>query len=303
MSLFLRGQVFWSQFYVDGIRYQESTGTSNRRQAEAVEKKLREQVQLQHMGITQADPYITFGELTAKFIANGMAKPFHLDRLKQILPFCEQVPVLRMTKGLASEYRSWRHRQRKLTEATLNRDLACIRHILFWALDEGLIAANPLARLKLIQERRIKARVLGVLEEDDLLEVAAPHLRQMIVTALYTGMRRGELLNQRWEHVDFERKVLYVTRSKTAGGEGREVPLAAKVAEVLQDIRQPSGYIFQFQGDRIRSYKTAWKFATSTALPFHFRFHDLRHHREYPDDGVWNHRGRSQSNLRTFHGA
>jgi integrase len=277
VSLFMRGQTFWSQFYVGGIRYQESTRTSNRRQAELVEKKLREQVQLQHLGITRVDPYITFGEITAKFIANGMAKPFHLDRLKQILPFCEQVPVLRMTKGLANEYRSWRHRERALTEATVNRDLACIRHILFWALDEGLIATNPLARLRLVQERRIKARVMGVLEEDGLLEVAAPHLRRMIVTSLYTGMRRGELLNQLWEHIDFERNVLYVTRSKTAGGEGREIPLARKVIEVLQEIRRSSGYVFQFHGDRIRSYKTAWKFATSAALPYHFRFHDLRH--------------------------
>lgn len=277
MSLFLRGSVFWTQFYVDGLRYQQSTGATSRRQAELVEKKLRDEVQRRQHGIVRANPYVSFGEITAKFIANGAAKPFHLGRLEQILPFFKDVPVLRITKGLANEYRLWRQKQKAVSDATLNRDLACMRRILFWALDEGLISTNPLARLKLSPERRFKARVLGVLDEQRLLDSSAAHMRLMIIVALYTGLRRGEILNQLWEHIDFESRVLYVTRSKTAGGEGREVPLADVVVETLQPLSQPTGHVFQFHGSPIGSFKTAWLRAVRESLSYHLRFHDLRH--------------------------
>lgn len=277
MSLFLRGAVYWTQFYVDGLRYQQSTGATSRKQAELIEKKLREEVQLRQHGVVRADPYVKFGELTAKFIANGAATQFHLGRLEQILPFFEQVPVLRITKGLANEYRAWRQKQKDVSDATLNRDLACMRRILFWALDEGLISVNPLARLKLTPERRFKARVLGVLDEEKLLNAAATHLRRMILVALYTGLRRGEILHQLWEHVDFDLGVLYVSRSKTAGGEGREVPLGTVARQVLWPIRKEKGHVFEFHGAPIGSYKTAWLRAVRDSLPYHLRFHDLRH--------------------------
>jgi integrase len=277
VSLFLRGSVFWTQFYVDGLRYQQSTGATSRRQAELVERKLREEVQLRQHGVVKADPYVSFGEITAKFIANGVAKPFHMGRLEQVLPFFGQVPVLRITKGFANEYRAWRLKQKSITDATLNRDLACIRRILFWALDEGLIATNPLARLKLVPERRFKARVLGILDETKLLDVAAPHLRCMIIVALYTGLRRGEILNQIWEHIDFEGGILYVTRSKTAGGEGREIPLGTVALKALLPLRQTNGNVFQFHGSPIGTFKTAWLRAVRESLSYHLRFHDLRH--------------------------
>jgi integrase len=197
--------------------------------------------------------------------------------LEQILPYFKEVPVLRITKGLTNEYRTWRLKHKSISDATLNRDLACMRRILFWALDEGLISANPLARLRLAPERKFKARVLGILDEQKLLDAAATHLRRMILIGLYTGMRGGEIRHQLWEHIDLDRAVLQVTRSKTAGGEGREVPLGSIALSVLQPIQKQNGYVFEFNGAPIESYKTAWMTAVRKSLPYHMRFHDLRH--------------------------
>ena len=152
-----------------------------------------------------------------------------------------------------------------------------MRHILFWAVDEGLLPANPLARLRLVQERRKPCSILSVEEEWRLLAQAAPHLRQIIITALDTGMRRSELLHQRWEHVDFTRKVLSVTQSKTAGGEGREIPLTERVSSLLQSLRQDEGLLFTFKGKPIHAVKTAWKATIRRAGIRYRRFHDLRH--------------------------
>ncbi len=91
MSLFKRGDVWWSYFYEDGIRHQYSTGTSNRRQAETIEAKLKEEVNNRRFQIVEADPNMTFGELAARFIASGSVRPHHLYHLKFLLPFFAEI--------------------------------------------------------------------------------------------------------------------------------------------------------------------------------------------------------------------
>ena len=196
MSLFKRGSVWWSYFYEDGIRHQSSTGTSNRRQAETIEAKLKEEVTNQRFQIVKADPAMTFGELAARFIASGSVRPHHLYHLKFLLPFFSETPVLRLTKSLTDEFRKQRQAGSSTKDATVNRDLSVLRHILYWGVDEQLLLTNPLARLRMARERRIRRQVLSVAEEISLLAAAKGHLRAMIIAALDTGMRRGEITSQ-----------------------------------------------------------------------------------------------------------
>jgi integrase len=197
--------------------------------------------------------------------------------VKALLPYWGETPIGRIHKAMAAEYRRRRHAEKAVTDTTINRDLEALRHILFWAVDDGLLTANPLSRLRLVPERRKPRSILGFEEEEQLLAAAAPHLRQIIVAALDTGMRRGELLHQRWEHVDFNRRLLSVTQSKTAAGEGREIPLTERVYSLLQTLRQDTGLLFTFKGKPIRAIKTAWKAAIRRAGIRYCRFHDLRH--------------------------
>jgi len=139
------------------------------------------------------------------------------------------------------------------------------------------LTANPLKGMSLTPERRKPRSVLGLDEEKLLLPAAAPHLHSIIIIALDTGMRRGELLNQLWEHVDFDRNLLFVTRSKTAGGEGREIPFTTRVHDLLLAERKEEGLLFTFKGKPIRIIKTAWVAAVRRAGIRYRRFHDLRH--------------------------
>jgi integrase len=277
MSLWKRGNVYWSYIYVDGIRYSQSTGTGNLRQATKIEQRFREQLNLKRHQIVQPRPEMTFGELVARFLAEGEPRPWHVDRLKLLLPYWSETPIGRIHKAMTADYRKRRHAAKAVTDTTINRDLEALRHILFWAVDEGLLAANPLSRMRLVPERRKPRSILGPDEEVQLLAAAAPHLRPIIVTALDTGMRRSELLNQRWEHVDFNRNLLFVSRSKTAGGEGREIPFTNRIYELLLANRKEEGLLFTFKGKPIRAIKTAWKAAVRRAGIRYRRFHDLRH--------------------------
>jgi integrase len=278
VSLLKRGDVWWSYFYKDGIRHQFSTGTANRRQAETIETKLKEEINSQRFQLTEVDPRMTFGELAAKFIASGSVRPHHNYHLKFLLPCFSEILVLRLTKSFAEEFRRARKTLNPaIKDATINRDLSVLRHILYWAVDEQLLPQNPLARMKMARERRTRRQVLSVPEEEMLLAAAKNHLRTMIIVALDTGMRRGEITGQRWEDIDFSRRIIAATRSKTPEGESREIPLTDRLHRLLLENRKETGLIVDYKGQPVRIVKRTWKTALKNAKLRHMRFHDLRH--------------------------
>lgn len=277
MTLYKRGTVYWSYVWVDGTRHAQSTKTGNRRLAEQIDQKHGEELRLRNTQCPELKPEMLFAELTARFLEGGGAKEWHRDRLKVLLPYFADIQILRITKSVIRQYRAERHRLKTITETTVNRDIECLRHLLYWAVDEGFIATNPIARIRMERERRKKRPVLSYAEEKLLLEAASPHLRNITIVALDTGMRRGEILHQRFEDIDFARRLLYVTHSKTPEGEAREIPLTGRVFQLLFENQKTEGLIFTFKGKSIRSLKTAWKTAIRKAGIRRTRFHYLRH--------------------------
>jgi len=287
MSLYKRGNVYWSAIWIDGERTMRSLETANRRQAETLEQRWREELHTKRFQLPNLKPEMLFGELYARFLAEGDVKPHHPDRAKQFLPFFSETPIGSITKNDIARYRKYRHEEHRrkskkevtkpLSETTINRDIEVIRHLLFWAVDEGFIPANPIARIRMVRERGQRRPVMSVAEEIKLLAACSDHLWPIVVTALDTGMRRGELLGQLWEHVDFDCGLLSVSHSKTAEGEHRPIPLTSRVRAMLAEHRKPSGLIFTYEGQPIRRPKTGWIGALRRAGLPHFRFHDLRH--------------------------
>jgi integrase len=277
VTLWKRGHVWWSYVYVKGVRHAKSTGTSNLRIAQKIDRDFKEELTLASLGMRVPQPEMTFGEVTARFLAEASPKPHHLDRLKVLLPYFAEIPIGRINKALVRDYRATRHETKQVSDATINRDFGVLRHLLYWAVDEGYLAANPLARMPLVPERRKPRTMMNVAEEALLLQAAAPHLRPIIIAALDTGMRRGEILSQRWEHIDLTRGLLSVTHSKTAGGEGREIPFTRRLHALLAAQPKSEGLVFTFDDRPIRRIKTAWKTALARAGIRRYRFHDLRH--------------------------
>ena len=277
MSLVIRNGIYESHITSDGVRYRRSTSTSNRRLADQIDRKFKDELTAQRNQLVQFNPYLTFGELAIKFIAEGLSKPWHLDRLKILLPYFSDTRLSQINKGTARQFRVARHKEKQLTDTTINRDLECLRHLLFWAMDEGLISSNPLSRMRLEQERKKKRPVLSLEEEMLLLPACAPHLAPIVTAALESGMRRSEILQQDWRDIDFGRRLLFVTKSKTAGGESREIPLTSILFNLLWERRQNEGPIFTYEGKPIKRIKTAWKAAIRRAGIRYLPFHYLRH--------------------------
>jgi integrase len=220
---------------------------------------------------------MTFGALAARFIATGGPRKHHLDRLRILLPYFSDVPITEITKAMATEFRMRRKTDAAVSDATINRDLSVVKRLLYWAVDERLLNANPLTRMRMERERKTKRSVLGLDDEQLLLGAAPQHLRRLAIAALDTGMRRGELFHQRWEDLDFGRRVLFVTRSKTPEGEAREIPLTNRLFNLLWDSREDEGFVFTYQGLRLGTIKRTWKTTLRRSGIKPFRFHDLRH--------------------------
>ena len=277
MSLFKRGSIWHAYVWIDGVRHHKSTGTSNRRKAEAIERQFSDELNDIRHRLPQLNPAMTFGELAARFIADGMAKPHALDRLNHLLPFFADMPLLDINQSTVRKYRQERHLQKSLTAATVNRDLSVLRRILYWGVEENLIRSNPLGRLRMERERRTKRPVMSLREEQLLLAASPEHLRRIILCALHTGMRRGEILRQRWEDIDFDNRILHVTHSKTPEGEAREIPFTSRLYEMLRANRKDRGPVFTYGGDPIKIIKTTWASSIRRSGIRHIRFHDLRH--------------------------
>jgi hypothetical protein len=181
MTLYKRGNVYWSYVSVDGVRHARSTETGNRRLAEQIDQKHREELRLRDVLSPEFKPEMTFAELVGRFLDEGCAKAWHRDRLKILLPYFSHFTIAKIIKSAIRQYRAERHRRKTLTETTVNRDIECLRHLLYWAVDEGFIAANPIARIRLERERRKKKPVLSLAEEVVLLTALSPHLQSIVV--------------------------------------------------------------------------------------------------------------------------
>jgi len=278
MSLWRRPSgIYETHVMMGGIRRRKSTGTNNKRLAQAIDRKHEEELLASRFQVEQHEynPAMKFAELATRFLAEG-SKAWHRERLKIILPHFAGNEIGQINKGLIAKFRSQRHNQKKLTETTINRDIECLRHILFWAVDQGILPTNPLARLRLERPRRKKRPVMSVEDEQKIIKASALHLQWIILCARDTGMRRGEILSQLWQDIDFSRRVISVTHSKTAGGEHREIPLTKRLFDLLAKEQTKEGLVFTFKGNPITRIKTAWKGAIRRAKVQPYRFKDLR---------------------------
>jgi integrase len=167
--------------------------------------------------------------------------------------------------------------------ATRNRYLATLRHAFSIARRRWeWIDGNPISGLA-AREPRGRVRFLDEDERTRLLHACRrskdARLYPLVVLAVSTGARQGELLRLRWADVDLIRGVAVVLETKN--DERRALPLAGHALEVLQERskvrRINSDLLFANERGRASFPRIAWKDAVQAARLEDFRFHDLRH--------------------------
>jgi integrase len=205
---------------------------------------------------------------------------------------------------------------REVSRTTINRDVAALRAALSRAVDWGSLSAHPLARMKPTsedgsavvrylsgdEEQRLRA---ALVDRDNARRAAresanawrrqrqydawaaygeyTDYLTALVLVALNTGLRRGELLQLCWRDVQLEQRVLTVRGEGAKTGQTRHVPLnteAVKVMKTWKPTATEEGW-FVFSGDSsmtpLTEARKAWEGVLRRAKIRSFRFHDLRH--------------------------
>jgi len=166
--------------------------------------------------------------------------------------------------------------------ATVNRDLACLSHMFTMAIRWEKATANPCHRVIRLLEDNRRARFLSQEEIGRLMEAAArsdvQYFRPIIVMALNTTMRLGEILNLRWEDLDLGAGMIHILKSKS--GKGREIPMSDQLRDEFSRIPRLLGseYVFPGKtGEPLKVIKRSWHKALRGAQIKDVTFHTLRH--------------------------
>jgi len=169
---------------------------------------------------------------------------------------------------------------KRIAGATINRYMAALSTALTTASREwGWIRDNPMRRVSKKKEARGRVRMLSDAEREKLLaacrDSGAAYLEPVVILALATGMRQGEILGLRWPDVDLARARLVLEETKN--GERRGVALKGPALEVMR--RQSK--VRALDDDRVfpgtSSFRWAWNRAIKRSKILDFKFHDLRH--------------------------
>jgi integrase len=286
------GQRWYYDFRIRRSRYRGVIPEARTKaQAETAEVKIRNKI-FDRKYNTQADTlplaefidevYLPYAKLNKRHPIND---ELHCKTIVDFFgkkTFAEIVPIL-IEKFKKERSESVTRYKRQRSPASVNRELEVLSKILSMAMDNGIIDSNPARKVKKLRQDNIRKRYLAVDEEQRLLDALTErraHLKPVVILAIHTGMRRGELLSLRWNDIDFARSLIYVTNTKT--GHDREIPMNAKVREALSDLQLVNGeYDFVFTnpktGVNLVELKTGFRNACKEAGIHDFRFHDLRH--------------------------
>ncbi len=129
-------------------------------------------------------------------------------------------------------------------------------------------------------------RVLSKTEFEDLRQNAPNHVKPILPTAYYTGMRQGEILNLTWDRVDLKERVIRLQPEDTKDNEPRDIPICDELSEIFERLPRGirSARVFIFKGKPIQDIRKALRKACEDAgIPYGrfvkdgFVFHDLRH--------------------------
>lgn len=190
-----------------------------------------------------------------------------------------------VTAELLARHRDQLQTKEGLAPATVNRYLSALSKAFNNAVKEWhWLPENPLQRVSKKSEPRGRVRFLSDDERAALLTACRASsykpLYLIVLFALTTGMRRGELFGLRWTDIDVERRVAVLQDTKN--GDRRSVPIVPEVVGLLREhgkVRKlETDQVFVSGGaPEVYLFDNAWYAALSAAKIEDFRFHDLRH--------------------------
>jgi len=305
MRIYKRGKTWSIDYSAQGQRIREAVGPSKRLAKKALESRRGEIVQgrfkLQEV---KSSPLLQ--EFAKEFLKWAKAncrsyESHHASHLKPIHAYFQGKRLHQITPWLIEKYKAHRLQQptqrpqgpkpnqgngnptpvQYVKPATVNNELKVLSSLLSKAVEWGHLSQHPMkaGKVKCLREPKGIERELTDQEEERLLKASPPWLQDLIVVALDSGLRRGELVGLSWDRLNLPAREIRLTETKN--GKGRRVPLTARAHAALSRLRRtraeepgpfPSG-----RGKHPWIVASAFRRARTRGGLSDFRFHDLRH--------------------------
>ncbi len=184
-------------------------------------------------------------------------------------------PLINIRGVDMAEYRDQRLKD-GMSPSTIRNDINVISHVYNIARKEWGIEGitNPVEHVRMPKQDKGRNRRITLDEEKSLIDGAESPFKEIIILAIESGMRRGELMTMTWEMVDLGNRV--VSLEDTKNGERRSVPLSTKAVITLEDLTEDKAGLV-FVGLSIHTVTNLFKTLCTELKIKNLRFHDLRH--------------------------
>jgi integrase len=282
-TIYLRGNVWWMQYYVRGQLVQSTTGFTERADADnLLKQRIGEVAAGRHVGLERT----TIADLCRLVFEDhrlrNLRDAAHLEwRYKaNVDPLLGRILASRFGQTQVRQYVASR-RAMGVCDATINRELAIVRRGFRLGAQEDppLVQRQPV--IPMLEENNVRQ---GFLEQDQyerLLEQLPLNLKALFVCGYHTGARKNELRRMQWEQVDFEGGVIRLPASQTKTKKARTLPIYGDMRRWLENQRAtcPAGCAWVFHGAHNRpvdNHLNEWSAACERAGVPGLLFHDLR---------------------------
>jgi integrase len=308
VKVFKRGSVYWFELVFKGQRFQKSTKSKNKRDAEQILSAFHAALTKGEVGITERKKIPTFKVALASFLdwsrSEHQAKPathrrYVTSSVALQRHFSADITLDKITADEVEQYKTSRLNQfttvrgkekdqrkktdKKVKPATVNRELACLRATFNHAMKGNLPLKNPVSKTaaKSLKENNEQTRVLSYEEQSRYLAAATPMLRDIATLMLETGCRPEEIYRIQTKNVHLAEGYFVNPFGKTKAAK-RRIKLTATALSILA-IRAAAAkgdYLFSHDSDLTRpvpKINNAHERAIRASKVAHFRIYDLRH--------------------------
>ena len=287
---------YWISYRLPGGKQRLEFVGYSIQEARDAEGKRRSQKRENRIFDIKPDSKMTFNELTDWYLNLSKVKALsscwcvELSLKKFNSEFGDMV-ISHIKPVDLENYQSMRRAEGK-ADSTIDRELSAAKTMIIKAFDNGIVSGDTLKTFKVVKKllkanSNARDRVLSPEEFQNLLENSPGYLRPILLTAYYTGMRRGEILKLTWDKVDLKNEVIRLSAQDTKDKEARTIPICDKLLTCLKGLPRSlnTKHVFLYRGEPVKKdfrsgLKIACKRAGITYGRFKengFVFHDLRH--------------------------
>ena len=281
MAVYRRKNTWWVSYHDQNRRrVQESSHSSIRRDAEKLHALRRSEVL---RGVYREPVRISLEDFATRYMEYAKTNKRSWLRDEQLLKplkafFRAERYLADITPPDIEGYKL--HRRKQVSGATVNRELALLKHMFNLAINWDLhLGSNPLRKVKFFQEINTGFRVLSQEEETRLLRNATPAIQDIILYALNTGSRIGDVFSLRWQNVDLDKGLINMFSQKTQ--KVCVVPINRDVRRILEFwlLGRKNGFVFYNQktGEPFVDLDAGLQLACEKAEISGVTWHTLRH--------------------------